>query len=41
MLGKLAHDREGQWAIRINDRLRLCSRWEGIDAHDVEIVDYH
>ena len=41
MLEKLAHDRKGQWAIRVNDRLRLCLRWEGTDAHDVEIVDYH
>lgn len=41
MLEKLAHDRKGQWAIRINDRFRLCFRWEGADAHDVEIVDYH
>jgi predicted nucleic acid-binding protein len=22
-------------------RRRLCFRWEGGDAHDVEIVDYH
>lgn len=41
MLEKLAHERAGQWAIRINDRFRLCFRWECTDAYDVEIVDYH
>lgn len=40
-LEKLKGDREGQWRIRINDRLRVCFRWDGKDAWDVEIVDYH
>jgi len=34
-------DRAGQCSVRINDRWRLCFRWEGSDAFDVEIVDYH
>lgn len=33
--------RTGQYSIRINDQWRICFRWSGIDAHDVEIVDYH
>ncbi len=33
--------RKGQHSIRINDRWRICFRWEGANAHDVEIVDYH
>jgi len=33
--------RAGQWSIRINDQWRLCFRWHGGDAHEVEIVDYH
>ena len=33
--------RSGEWSIRINDQWRICFRWEGGDAHDVEIVDYH
>lgn len=37
----LAGDREGQWSIRINGQWRLCFRFEGGDAFDVEIVDYH
>ena len=40
-LEKLKRDREGQWSIRINDQWRLCFRFEGGNAFDVEIVDYH
>lgn len=32
---------QGQHSIRINDQWRLCFRWAGEDAHEVEIVDYH
>ncbi|MBD3267633.1 type II toxin-antitoxin system RelE/ParE family toxin [bacterium] len=28
-------------SIRINDQWRICFVWEGTDAYDVEIVDYH
>jgi plasmid maintenance system killer protein len=40
-LEKLKGDRAGQWSIRINDRWRVCFRWDDSDAWDVEIVDYH
>jgi proteic killer suppression protein len=40
-LEKLKGDRAGQSSIRINDRYRICFRWDGADAWDVEIVDYH
>ena len=40
-LEKLRGDRAGQHSIRINDQWRLCFRWSGNDAYDVEIVDYH
>jgi len=40
-LKKLSGDREGQHSIRINDQWRICFRWHGLDAYDVEIVDYH
>ena len=40
-LEALAGDRAGQHSIRVNDQFRICFRWEGADAHDVEIVDYH
>ncbi len=40
-LEALKGDRAGQHSIRINDQWRICFRWKGGDAHDVEIVDYH
>lgn len=40
-LEKLAGEREGQYSIRINDRWRICFRWQEGNAHDVEITDYH
>jgi len=40
-LEKLSGNRAGQWSIRINDQWRVCLRWEGSDALDVEITDYH
>lgn len=39
-LEKLSGDRDGQHSIRVNDRYRLCFRWKGSDAFDVELVDY-
>lgn len=39
-LEKLGRDRAGQHSIRINDQWRVCFRWVGGDAHEVEIVDY-
>jgi proteic killer suppression protein len=38
---KLSGDREGQYSIRINKQWRICFKWDGRDAHDVEITDYH
>ena len=40
-LEKLKGNRSGQWSIRINDQWRVCFRWEGSDAYEVEITDYH
>jgi proteic killer suppression protein len=40
-LEALRGDRAGQHSIRINDQWRLCFVWQGTDAYDVEIVDYH
>jgi proteic killer suppression protein len=40
-LEKLRGDRQGQHSIRVNDQWRVCFRWEGSDAYDVAIVDYH
>jgi proteic killer suppression protein len=35
--GKLA----GYYAIRINDQWRILFRWEGGNAKDVQVTDYH
>jgi proteic killer suppression protein len=40
-LEMLRGDRDGLWSNRINDQFRVCFRWDGQDAWDVEIVDYH
>ena len=40
-LESLSGDRLGQWSIRINDRWRVCFRFERGNAQDVEIIDYH
>jgi proteic killer suppression protein len=40
-LHPLHRDRADQWAIAINDQYRICFRWHGNDAFEVEITDYH
>jgi proteic killer suppression protein len=37
----LKKEREGQWAISVNDQWRICFRFVDGDAYDVEITDYH
>ena len=40
-LEKLKGDRAEQYSIRINDQWRICFKWAGNQAKDVEIVEYH
>lgn len=40
-LEALRGDRAGQHSIRVNDQWRICFRWQGKDAAEVELVDYH
>jgi len=40
-LEALKGNRAGTYSIRINDQWRLCFRFEGGHAFDVEVVDYH
>ena len=40
-LEALKGNRAGQHSIRINDQYRVCFVWQGKDAYDVQIVDYH
>jgi proteic killer suppression protein len=40
-LESLRGNRKGQYSIRINRQWRVCFRWSGGNAHEVEIIDYH
>ena len=40
-LERLRANRAGQHSMRINDQYRLCFRWEGGGAYEIEIADYH
>jgi proteic killer suppression protein len=40
-LHPLAGNRQGQYAISINDQWRICFRFEDGDAYEVEVCDYH
>lgn len=40
-LEALKGNRAGRHSIRVNDQYRVCFRWDGQNAHDVEITDYH
>ena len=40
-LEKLKGDLAGRYSIRINDQFRVIFRFDGGQAHDVSIVDYH
>jgi len=40
-LERLKGDRVGRYSIRINEQWRICFRFEGGNAYDVEIVEYH
>lgn len=40
-LENLSGKHQGPYSIRINQQWRVYFKWEGDDAFDVEIVDYH
>jgi proteic killer suppression protein len=40
-LEMLKGNRKGLWSVRINDQWRLVFRFEGQNAYDVIIEDYH
>jgi len=40
-LKSLRGDKKGRYSIRINNRWRICFKFENGNAFDVEIVDYH
>ena len=40
-LHPLRGDRTGQWSFRVSGNWRIVFRFEGGDAIDVDLVDYH
>ena len=40
-LHKLKGARKDQWAMTVNGPWRICFKFRGGDAYEVEIVDYH
>jgi proteic killer suppression protein len=40
-LEALKGDWSGYHSIRINNQWRIVFRWEGGNAHDVSLIDYH
>ena len=40
-LERLKGDRKNQYSIRINQRYRICFKWEEGHAYEIEITDYH
>jgi hypothetical protein len=40
-LHPLKGNRRGQWAMTVNRPWRICFRFKGGDAYEVEIVEYH
>ena len=40
-LEKLTGVLRGFWCLRINAQWRIVFQWDGDNAHDVQIIDYH
>ena len=40
-LHRLRSDLDGFWSVRVSGNLRIIFRFEGRDAVDVDLVDYH
>ena len=40
-LHQLRGDRAGQWSIRVSANWRIAFRFDGTEAVDVELTDYH
>ena len=40
-LHPLKGDLKGFWAVRVSGNLRVIFRFEGGDAYDVDLTDYH
>ncbi len=40
-LHPLKGERKGQWAVSVSGNWRVVFRFEGQDATDVDLIDYH
>ena len=40
-LHPLKGDRRGQWSVRVSGNWRVVFRFEGTEAVDVDLIDYH
>ena len=40
-LHALGGDRQGQYAVWVNNQWRICFHFKDSDAYDVELTDYH
>lgn len=40
-LEPLKGDRKGFHSIRVNEQWRIIFRWDGGDAYEVSVIDYH
>ena len=40
-LEPLKGDLKGLYSIRVNNQWRIVFRWQGSDAHEVRLMDYH
>jgi len=41
MLHELAGQRQGTWAVRVSGNWRITFTFDGVDARDVNLEDYH
>ena len=41
VLHELTGKRKGTWSVRVSGNWRITFRFEGPDAHDVNLEDYH
>lgn len=40
-LHELTGNRKGTWSVRVSGNWRITFRFEGPDAYDVDLEDYH
>ncbi len=40
-LHQLKGKRKGEWAVRVSGNWRITFRFEGGEAYDIDLIDYH